>query len=59
MFFRIVTELLVVSQFAIFAIMTARAFTWAGRFSPLGPGWHQVVRPLTVKRDGSSHLAGC
>jgi hypothetical protein len=19
-------------------------------------GWHQVVRPLTVKRDGSSHL---
>jgi hypothetical protein len=27
----------VVSQFAIFAIMTARAFRPAGRFSPLGP----------------------
>ncbi len=27
----------VVSQFAILAIMTARAFTSAGRFSPLGP----------------------
>jgi len=41
---------------AMRAIITSGAFTSAGRFSPLGPGWHQVVRPLTVKRDGSSHL---